>query len=270
MPRPRCYLCGAFATSKEHVPPRNLFPEAKDVEGLDFRRNLITVRSCDEHNSEKSHHDQFLMVSLAGIVGNNSIGYMHGMTKVDRAMRISAGRLLDQVLIEKKEVLKIDLGDNRFTDIIVGTPDVQRLRECFEHIAYGLHQAHYRRRFVGKVNIFLGYLFHADGNSKTFAEFIADKVELELKDKPRLGSNQEVFYYQVSEPDQFGLYMIRAVFYGGLSVFMGFHPEGVQPPANLAAELMAMGVKTVLTLGSKEYVFEPHGKPAEAFKQKDG
>ena len=135
MPRPRCYFCGAFATTREHVPPRNLFPEAKDVEGQDFRKNLITVHSCDEHNSEKSHDDQFLMVSLAGIVGNNSIGYLHGMTKVSRAMRFTAGRLLDQVLLKRQEVLKIDLGNNRFTEIIVGTPDVERLKRCFMHVA---------------------------------------------------------------------------------------------------------------------------------------
>lgn len=260
MPRPRCYLCGAFSTSKEHVPPRNLFPEARDVDGRDFRKNLITVPSCDEHNSEKSHHDQFLMVSLAGIIGNNSIGYLHGLTKVDRAMRNSAGRLLDQVLLEKRDVIRVELQNNKFTNVIVGTPDMERLRQCFEHIAFGLHQHHFKRRFLGTIKVLLGYLFHDDHNSRTFVKFISDRAELDLKDEHRIGWNQEVFYYQVSKPDQFGLYLIRAVFYGGLQVFLAFIPDGKASPTHLGFELMARGMRTVVTLGSKEYVFNPCGE----------
>lgn len=260
MPRMRCYICGGFATSREHVPPRNLFPEPKDVDGRDLRKNLITVPSCDEHNSEKSHHDQFLMVSLAGIIGNNSIGYYHGMTKVDRALRSSAGRLLDQVLLEKKQLLKIEFAENRFINVIVGTPDVERLKLCFEHIAYGLHQHHFRRRFVGRVNVVLGYLFHNDKNSKTFVEFISDRVQLDLVNEPQYGWNPDVFYYQITTPDQFGLYLIRAVFYGGLQVFMAFMPEGTNPPVHLGFELLARAVRTVLTLGGKEYVMNAREK----------
>src|SRR5438876_341492 len=100
-------MCSSVATSREHVPPKNLFPEASDIGGKSYRVNLITVPSCDEHNTQKSHDDEFLMVSLAGIIGNNSIGYMHKLGKVDRAIRNSANRLLDRVLIEKKEIHRI-------------------------------------------------------------------------------------------------------------------------------------------------------------------
>lgn len=64
--RAQCYMCVSPATSREHVPPLCLFPESKDVGGKDYRRNLITVPSCDEHNSKKESDDEFLMVSLAG------------------------------------------------------------------------------------------------------------------------------------------------------------------------------------------------------------
>jgi len=82
-----CYKCNDIATSREHVPPICLFPEAKDVSGLNFRKDLITVPSCDKHNSKKSHDDEFLMVSIAGIVGNNLVGYLQFQTKVSRAIR---------------------------------------------------------------------------------------------------------------------------------------------------------------------------------------
>ena len=50
-------MCDAPSTSREHAPPISLFPEA-DVFGRDVRRNLITVPSCDAHNSMKSKDDE--------------------------------------------------------------------------------------------------------------------------------------------------------------------------------------------------------------------
>jgi hypothetical protein len=38
-----CYWCGTKAVSRDHVPPKNLYPKGK-------RQNLTTVPSCDEHN----------------------------------------------------------------------------------------------------------------------------------------------------------------------------------------------------------------------------
>src|SRR5438552_1273715 len=38
-----CYWCGEEATSRDHVPPRNLFPKH-------MRQDLETVPACDRHN----------------------------------------------------------------------------------------------------------------------------------------------------------------------------------------------------------------------------
>ena len=44
-----CYMCEKESTSSEHVPPKCLFPEKKDLpDGVDLRKSLITVPSCDE------------------------------------------------------------------------------------------------------------------------------------------------------------------------------------------------------------------------------
>lgn len=250
-------MCSSVATSREHAPPKNLFPEAKDIEGKNYRVNLITVPSCDEHNNEKTRDDEFLMVSLAGIIGNNSIGYMHKLGKVDRAIRNSANRLLDRVLIEKKEVHRIDLGENKFHEVIWGTPDVERLRRCFMHIGYGLHQHHFRNRFIGQITVLLGYLFHNDHNAKTWVEFVHERAAIDLKNCLRHGSNQEVFYFQVTEPDSFGLFLMRLTFYGGVRVYLAFVPEGVQPPTHLGYSLLAQGINTVVTVGEKHFEFNP-------------
>jgi hypothetical protein len=122
MPTSHCYRCASRATSREHVPPRNLFPEASESGGVDYRLNLVTVPSCDAHNSAKSNDDEFLMVSLAGIFGSNSIGFMHRLGKVDRAVLKSASRLLDQVLLEKEKIHRVEIAENEFLDLIWGTP----------------------------------------------------------------------------------------------------------------------------------------------------
>lgn len=253
-------MCQAHATSREHVPPKNLFPEAKDVDGADYRLNLITVPSCDDHNIEKSHDDEFLMVSLAGIIGNNSIGYVHKLGKVDRAIRNSAHRILNEVLIERKTVHTVEIGDNQFHQVIWGTPDVQRLKRCFTNIGFGLHQHHFHSRFAGRIEVLLGYLFHSDHNAKTLVEFIRDRSAMDLEGMPRLGSNQDIFYFQVTNSDQFKLFLMKLVFYGGLEVYLAFIPEGVGQPTHLGFELLKHGIKSVVTLGDKAYVFNPREK----------
>ena len=46
---PECYACEEKPTGVEHAPPRLFFPE-----GGEYRKDLITVPSCDLHNAEKS------------------------------------------------------------------------------------------------------------------------------------------------------------------------------------------------------------------------
>jgi hypothetical protein len=135
MKNKKCYMCDETASTVEHVPPKCLFPESKDIEGQNFRLNLITVPSCEIHNTQKSKDDEFLMVSLAGMIGNNSIGYLHKFTKVDRAIQKSAHKLIENVFL-KKEKYYFKIEDNKFIELIWGTPDFDRLENCFKHIAF--------------------------------------------------------------------------------------------------------------------------------------
>lgn len=50
-----CYMCDAPSVGKDHVPPKCIFPEERR-----YRKLLITVPSCDEHNSGRSKDDQYL------------------------------------------------------------------------------------------------------------------------------------------------------------------------------------------------------------------
>ncbi|WP_096698409.1 hypothetical protein [Polaromonas sp. AER18D-145] len=250
-----CYACVCTATSREHVPPKNLFPEAKDFQGEDLRQQLITVPSCDIHNLAKSQDDEFLMVCLAGLVGNNSIGYRHNFGKVGRAVRRSAGRLLQKIFIAPQRLYRVELKDNKFVDVLWGSPDVPRLRRCFGQIVRGLLFHDFGRAFEGQVHIHLAFLHLEAGNAKTFNDFLKKRLEMDLVDCPKLGSNPEVFYYQRSEPDEFGLFAYRLRFYGRVEVMAGVLPAASNPPANIIQKFIEGGIKTIVTLGPEEFEF---------------
>lgn len=252
MPKQTCYMCEKDSTTVEHVPPKCLFPELKDS-GRQLRSNLITVPSCDEHNGQKSKEDEFLMVSLAGIIGNNSIGYEHYHGKIQRALKRTAFKLLEEVFLKKKLV---KLGDeNSYLEILWGTPDHNRLINCFRHIAYGIHFHHYGHKFVGEVKPYLAFVYPNEKNPKTFKSFLKEKVRLELDGKPTHGENQEVFYYQFTDTDQFGLFLCRLKFYQNIDVYISFLPSGYSKPYDIGMELMNSGIKTIFTLGEKKFEF---------------
>ncbi len=250
---PTCYMCEQPSTSREHVPPRCLFPELKDV-GRDYRQDLLTVPSCNKHNGGKSADDEFLMTSLAGIIGNNSIGYLHKFSKVNRAIHRSSFALLNQAMKDQKWSV-VKFGPNKFIDVVWGTPDHNRLLRCFDRLARGIHMAHFGKKFYGKSQTILGYILSGSPNPAEFQRFIRDKVAVELDGKPRVGNNPEVFSFQFTEPDQFGIYLIHLQFYGGLDVYVSLVPDESQPPGNLAMQLIEGGIETTIKFGDEEYKF---------------
>ena len=253
MQQEQCYMCSRAATSTEHVPPKCLFPELKDAKE-NLRINLITVPSCDEHNGKKSDDDEFLMVSIAGIIGNNSIGYSHYHGKVQRSLKRTAYRLLKKVFLNRK-ILRLG-NENKFIDVVWGTPDYERLIKCFTHIAYGIHRHHFKQNFTGSLVPYLGFLHTSEKNPKTFKAFIKEKVKIELGNQPKYGDNKSVFYYQFTNPDRFGIYLAKLCFYQNVDIFVAYSPSSSsEKQFHLGLELMNRGVKTIITLGDKEYEF---------------
>lgn len=80
-----------------------------------------------------------------------------------------------------------------------------------------------------------------------------DRTEIDLIDKPKIGKHPDVFFYQVSGPDQFGLFLSRLYFCESLNVYCSFFPRRDPRPTLLPVELISRGVRTTLTLGEKRY-----------------
>ncbi|MDN5882405.1 MAG: hypothetical protein L0H37_08540, partial [Nitrosospira sp.] len=77
-----CYMCDQEATTMEHAPPKCIFPEKKDLSSYDdYRQGLITVPSCEEHNTTKSKDDEYLLYLLAASATSSVIGLNQFLTK---------------------------------------------------------------------------------------------------------------------------------------------------------------------------------------------
>lgn len=250
-----CYMCDKESVSMEHVPPIGLFPESKDTKGINFRKNLITVPSCDIHNSKKSDDDEFLLFSLSGLVNNNNVGQFHFHTKVNRAIRRKNKDFINKRVLRNHKYGIVKINDEEKL-ISVGYPDAERLAKCFEHIAHGLYYDKFGKRFIGEIFMINGFIDYKDSNQQMLKKFMKRRFELEtVLNEDFQGENPAVFYYQFHKPDEHGLIAVKMVFYGTAEVYVCFKTKEIEMPHNLTMELISGGVKTIMTLGDEEFPF---------------
>jgi len=250
-PTETCYKCNAPATSREHVPPISLFPEQKDFRGVDFRKNLITVPSCDLHNSKKSKDDEFLMASLAGVVGNNAIGFIQTHTKVKRAFERTGEKLLADVLKSSSPLTLHNKKGDTFP-VLIGNPDIDRLKKCFEHIACGLYFLEYGQTFNGDCSILIGFITYTETNMEKLKTLCQKLFAIQAVSSPVKGANPEIFNYQFGPTDKDGLIPLKLTFYQGADVYITFKAEHLPMPFNIGLALLDAGKRTVIDLGNGE------------------
>ncbi|MDD3415257.1 MAG: hypothetical protein PHY47_14805 [Lachnospiraceae bacterium] len=214
-----CYWCEKVATSREHVPPKCIFPEKKDIEsvfGQNFRKDLITVPSCDEHNLKKSNDDEYLMAVLSGRVGNNGIAYVHNATKVNRT------RKRNTQLLDVKESGFVNSEKNKYPVEVI-TLDNYRLIHSFEAIGRALFYHEFEKRFEGECK-FISDIF-VDFNKHSEKQFMTESYSILQKDRNywKTGikaENPRIFVYQFSEIDGFGTRTLYLRFFEKTEIFV--------------------------------------------------
>ena len=224
----KCYRCDAEATSVEHVPPKCLFPEKKDLPEADYRKNLITVPSCEAHNSARSHDDEYLLCFIVTSYENNPVARQHFGTKIMRLLRKKPWfqstllKFLTPVVLngENTAAFKVDL---------------KRLRMVLESIAYGLHFYTYNEQWFCKIKVIPLGMFKEEG--ATFIRYPLEETILEgskvfFTDKEKLGENPDIFFYQIHRALEKELLVIKMVFYGGFEVIAHSSPGIAEAVAN--------------------------------------
>ncbi|XCN74240.1 MAG: hypothetical protein Q3M24_05685 [Candidatus Electrothrix aestuarii] len=225
----RCYFCGKPATSSEHVPPKCIFPEQKDLADEDYRKNLITVPSCEKHNSAKSHDDEFLMFCLAPVVGNNGTGFLHTNTKLARSLARNPHLIKDT--IRDARPLNLVAPSGTTFPVLVGSPDMERLCRSLQAVARGLYFYANGSRFKGKVTVIPSFVKFPPGKIMSIVQLLAQRmIDQNRTDWVTHGTNPRIFTYQIGPVDQFGMTPMVMTFYSRAEFFVAFQPKGIKLP----------------------------------------
>lgn len=249
----KCYKCDNNATGREHVPPECIFPEKKDV-GEDYRKNLITVPSCDEHNLKKTKDDEFFMTFITGHIKNNFVGYKQTKSKLKRALDRKYDGFINSVLKDSRE-LTIKTSNGIEFPVIAGTPDLDRVKKCIEHISYGLYFHEYSRQFRGEFRVVYDFVTYQDDYVNKLIPYFHDVFKKGSDKYPIKGNNPEIFTYQIIEPDKFGIIAMKLSFFEGTHFFVSLQLENSPEPFDLEFKMMQDGHKITIKFDGKDYDF---------------
>lgn len=221
-----CYMCENPETSREHVPALCFFPETKDLPpGIDLRRNLFTVPSCDAHNSQKSQDDQYLWQTMMMARGLNECAMLMMRTKVVRTVTRRPA-LVTSMLRTAQLAYEYDFRIRAWLPTALMTFDGARVKATFEHFARALYFWHFKTKWIGPLHVLTNIARFSKGNAdrrsmRVYREVI-QKAEAGMAAQPRFGENEDAFYYQVATtPDGSGA-IILATFYRGATVICTF------------------------------------------------
>jgi hypothetical protein len=210
-----CYFCGDSKTSIEHAPARVFFPEQKDLApgSPHFRRDPITVPSCDTHNGRASKDDEVAAYLVAMCFGINQIGRNHFTTKVTRALQHSVrrdGSLRGALLKGPAQPIVIDGEETGY-----GPVNTAALYRVAERIARAVYFHEHRERWTAELLLKTDMLRDDDGRVAPDWEFV-QQMKASFAVAERRGASPEVFFYQWSPA--YGA--LRLCFYEGPSIYV--------------------------------------------------
>ncbi len=223
-----CYMCESEATSREHVPPKCIFPEKKDLpKRFDFRKNLITVPSCDKHNSHKSKDDEYLMFILSCAFQGNEHQERHFATKFLRTFQ----RKPDVYSFFMKCFTLVKLGspEGKKLESAIFQIDRGRFDRIVKNLSCGIYYHHLKEKWKGEFHIVTNAFLETNSpDSPQVNETIQSvnkKLSTIFSSSSAIGNNKGIFYYKmVSASTNSGDHAIHMVFYEGVEITVLLKP----------------------------------------------
>ncbi len=194
-------MCPCEATSREHAPPRCLFPELKDTpDGTDHRKNLVTVPSCDARNSEKSHDDEYLLFALAGSYTSSRVGLTQFLTKVRRAFERTPSKATNFVQRSAPVQLRRP-GQAEWEDGAQIIIEGERVDSALSNCARALYHHHTKARFQGPAEVLTNFTMYLDEKIQAQVSSAFDTTARVMANEPLLGENPAIFSYKFKETE---------------------------------------------------------------------
>ncbi|WP_031358046.1 hypothetical protein [Caballeronia sordidicola] len=192
---------------------------------MDLRKSLITVRSCEEHNTVKSKDDEYLRLMLVMNAANNVTARAHFGNKVMSGITRRPA-LMNQLLEQQVAVYIQDLDADTTEKTIAVPVDMPRLDRCFELMGNALYFFHFKRHWTGTVKTiphFIVGLDAEDRNGNDFSRQVECVVDQAVANSEQLGENPEVFSYRYRENPEPACAVVMALnFYEGSKVTILF------------------------------------------------
>jgi hypothetical protein len=175
-------MCNAPATGREHVPPLCIFP--KDAQ---YRKDLITVPSCDEHNLRKSMSDEYMKFIVTVVEGRNELGrsiFRSVLRSFDYDHR---PHLKDKFMPNPRP---IQVGEHETGEFTLDKP---RLEHCIKSIVRGLYFHNTREKLLSE---FSGVFWEKMRSENYSIATAFEKIRMVPLPPPNyVGSNPRIFQY---------------------------------------------------------------------------
>lgn len=215
-------MCDNLATTKEHVPPKCLFPEKKDLKdiSLDFRKDLIKVPSCLDHNCNKSSDDEYLFNILSMTIQTGKYGLLNFESKVMRSWnrRDRTSKLKENLLSTARTVKVTDYESQGIVETLELTVDRDRLKEVLKCCTLGLYYYEFGARYKGSIYVIPLFSPIPDINWIEKQNQMEIYYENHFKNIKRKGDNPEIFQYAFFHDISNNMWVLQMWFYEGCKV----------------------------------------------------
>ena len=216
-----CYMCDEKATTKEHVPPRCFFP--KKTESLDLRKQLITVPSCEDHNSSKAKDDEYLHCLLSMTVQESLPFHKVIVSKLLRTFKRSPG--VKALFNTRQPVLALDPDTKLILPTEAVRIDMARFNKFIDHLARAVYFHHFGQKYTEKLIIYPDFLLYLRPEHRDLDKSILASGKIlraAFRGSKSYGENSSVFRYQLERSESRKGLAMRLQFYSNQSVWVVF------------------------------------------------
>ncbi len=205
-------MCEREATTVEHTPPRCIFPERKDTAtGIDYRKNLITVPSCDEHNTARSRDDEYLLHVLAASMTSSDVGLTQYLSKVKRSFERNPS-LINSLPVANIPTMRYLPHKAAWEEGYEVKPENDRIDTVICSCARALYFHETTVKFKGKVKVVAPFMSYRDATiDNELAKALAYAKQF-LSESTAKGENPDVFTYKFAEGSNTAVMLL--CFYG--------------------------------------------------------